>query len=43
MSPATAWSNEYIQKALDDLEADGVDVSGESFEPIDVELQEGGE
>jgi NitT/TauT family transport system substrate-binding protein len=40
--PATAYSNEYIQQALDELEADGVDVFGESFEPIEVELQEGG-
>lgn len=40
--PATAYSNEYIQQALDELEADGVDVFGESFEPIEVELQESG-
>ncbi|QKJ18441.1 ABC transporter substrate-binding protein [Microbacterium hominis] len=40
--PATAWSNEYIQQALDELEADGVDVSGADFAPIEVELQEGG-
>ncbi|WP_157000773.1 ABC transporter substrate-binding protein [Agromyces laixinhei] len=40
--PATAWSNEWITKALDELKADGVDVTGESFEPIDVELAEGG-
>ncbi|WP_214468363.1 ABC transporter substrate-binding protein [Microbacterium flavescens] len=40
--PATAWSNEYIQQALDELEADGIDLTGESFTPIDVELQEGG-
>lgn len=40
--PATAYSNEYIQQALDELEADGIDVFGESFEPIEVELQEGG-
>ncbi|WP_203581760.1 ABC transporter substrate-binding protein [Microbacterium hibisci] len=41
--PATAWSNEYIQQALDELEADGVDVTGDGFSPIDVELQEGGQ
>ncbi|MGA7148117.1 MAG: ABC transporter substrate-binding protein [Microbacterium sp.] len=40
--PATAWSNEYIQQALDELEADGVDLTGDGFEPIDVELLEGG-
>jgi NitT/TauT family transport system substrate-binding protein len=40
--PATAYSNDYIQQALDELEADGIDVFGESFEPIEVELQEGG-
>ncbi|WJL94542.1 ABC transporter substrate-binding protein [Microbacterium sp. ET2] len=40
--PATAYDNQYIQQALDELEADGVDVFGESFEPIEVELQEGG-
>ncbi|MFC8682440.1 ABC transporter substrate-binding protein [Microbacterium ureisolvens] len=41
--PATAWSNEYIQQALDELEEEGVDVTGEGFSPIDVELQEGGQ
>lgn len=40
--PATAWSNEWITQALDELKADGVDVTGETFEPIDVELAEGG-
>ncbi|AWB96548.1 ABC transporter substrate-binding protein [Agromyces badenianii] len=40
--PASAWSNEWITTALDELKADGVDVTGESFEPIDVELTEGG-
>ncbi len=40
--PATAWSNEYIQQALDELEAEGVDLTGDGFEPIDVELLEGG-
>ncbi|KQZ85938.1 ABC transporter substrate-binding protein [Microbacterium sp. Root166] len=40
--PASAWSNEYIQQALDELEADGVDLTGDSFEPIEVELLEGG-
>ncbi|WP_019181463.1 ABC transporter substrate-binding protein [Microbacterium yannicii] len=40
--PASAWSNEYIQQALDELEADGVDLTGDDFAPIEVELQEGG-
>jgi NitT/TauT family transport system substrate-binding protein len=37
-----AYTNEYAQKALDALKADGVDVTGESFEPTEVELKEGG-
>ncbi|HET6672642.1 MAG TPA: ABC transporter substrate-binding protein, partial [Agromyces sp.] len=40
--PATAWTNEWINQALEQLEADGVDTTGESFEPIEVELAEGG-
>ncbi|MGH3704179.1 MAG: ABC transporter substrate-binding protein [Agromyces sp.] len=40
--PASAWSNEWITKALDELKADGVDVTGDGFEPIEVELTEGG-
>ncbi len=40
--PATAWSNEWIQRALDELEGDDLDLTGEGFEPIEVELQEGG-
>ncbi|MFD4421287.1 ABC transporter substrate-binding protein [Agromyces sp. NPDC058484] len=40
--PATAWTNDWIQKALDELEGEGVDVTGENFEPIEVELAEGG-
>lgn len=38
----SAFSNEYIQKALDELEADGVTVDGE-YTPIDVVLTEGGQ
>jgi NitT/TauT family transport system substrate-binding protein len=37
-----AYTNEYAQKALDALKADGIDVTGESFEPTEVELKEGG-
>lgn len=40
--PDTAFSNEYVQKALDELTADGVDVKGADFSPIDVTLAEGG-
>lgn len=40
--PASAWTNEYIQQALDELAEEGIDVAGEGFEPIEVELQEGG-
>ncbi|MFG6504107.1 ABC transporter substrate-binding protein [Microbacterium sp. P05] len=40
--PATAYSNEYIQQALDELEAEGVDITGESFEPVEVTPTEGG-
>ena len=41
--PETAYTNEYVQKALDELEADGVDVKGEGFEPLTVTLKEGGQ
>jgi NitT/TauT family transport system substrate-binding protein len=40
--PTTAYTNEYVQKALDELEADGVDVTGSDFQPITVTLKEGG-
>ncbi|MFG6402790.1 ABC transporter substrate-binding protein [Microbacterium sp. P04] len=40
--PATAYSNEYIQQALDELEAESVDITGESFEPVEVTPTEGG-
>ena len=38
----SAYSNTYMQQALDALKADGVDVSG-SYSPIDVVLTEGGQ
>jgi NitT/TauT family transport system substrate-binding protein len=41
--PATAWSNEWIQQALDELEGEDLDLTGEGFEPIDVTLEEGGD
>lgn len=40
--PATAWTNDWIQQALDELEAEGLDLTGEGFEPIEVTLEEGG-
>ncbi len=40
--PETAKSNEYVEKALSELKADGVDVEGKNFKPITVELKEGG-
>ncbi|RNM16958.1 ABC transporter substrate-binding protein [Nocardioides pocheonensis] len=40
--PSTAYSNEYVQKALDELKAEGVDVMGTGFKPMDVTLKEGG-
>jgi len=39
---ATAYSNEYVQQALDELEADGVDVMGADWTPTDVTLNVGG-
>jgi NitT/TauT family transport system substrate-binding protein len=38
----SAYSNEYIQQALDELADEGVTVDGE-YSPIDVELTEGGQ
>ena len=38
----TAYSNEYIQKALDELAAEGMTVGGK-YTPIDVVLTEGGQ
>ncbi|MCS5736200.1 ABC transporter substrate-binding protein [Herbiconiux daphne] len=41
--PATAFSNEYVEKALAELKDEGVDVMGADFTPIEVTLKEGGE
>jgi NitT/TauT family transport system substrate-binding protein len=41
--PETAYSNEYVQEALDELTEDGVDVNGADWTPIEVTLKEGGE
>ena len=40
--PATAKDTTYITKALEELRAEGVDVDGKGFQPITVELKEGG-
>jgi NitT/TauT family transport system substrate-binding protein len=40
--PETAKDTTYITKALEELRAEGVDVDGKGFQPITVELQEGG-
>ncbi|NRG39594.1 ABC transporter substrate-binding protein [Rathayibacter sp. VKM Ac-2804] len=40
--PETAYSNEYVEKALAELADEGVDTSGADYEPIEVTLQEGG-
>ncbi|WP_420113469.1 ABC transporter substrate-binding protein [Pseudactinotalea sp.] len=38
--PETAWSNDYIEQAISELS--DVDTTGESFQPIEVTLAEGG-
>jgi len=40
--PTTAYSNEYILEAIAALEAEGVDVKGDSFSPLTVTLKVGG-
>jgi NitT/TauT family transport system substrate-binding protein len=40
--PETAKSSTYLDKALAELKAEGVDVDGKGFQPITVELKEGG-
>jgi NitT/TauT family transport system substrate-binding protein len=39
---ASAYTNDYVTKALDLAKKDGVDVTGASFKPLTVTLQEGG-
>jgi NitT/TauT family transport system substrate-binding protein len=41
--PASAYSNEYVEQALAELREEGVDVEGADFEPLTVELKQGGE
>lgn len=36
----TAWSNEYIEQALADLEGEDLDLTGEDWEPIEVTFDE---
>ena len=40
--PATAYSNKYVDQALKELKAEGVDVTGTSFTPLTVALNAGG-
>lgn len=40
--PASAYSNKYVDEALKELKAEGVDVMGSTFKPITVTLKEGG-
>ncbi len=40
--PETAYTNEYVEQALDELREEGVDVDGADYEPIEVTLAEGG-
>ena len=40
--PETAYTNEYVEQALDELREEGVDVEGKDFTPIEVTLNEGG-
>jgi NitT/TauT family transport system substrate-binding protein len=39
---ASAYTNDYVTKALDLAKKDGVDVNGTNFRPLTVTLQEGG-
>jgi NitT/TauT family transport system substrate-binding protein len=40
--PATAYSNEYVEQAIAELEDEGVDVKGTDFAALTVTLEEGG-
>jgi NitT/TauT family transport system substrate-binding protein len=40
--PETAYSNEYVEQALEQLREEGVDVDGADWTPIEVTLNEGG-
>ncbi len=40
--PATAYSMEWMQRALDEVEAEGIDVTGVGYQPLNVTLEPGG-
>lgn len=40
--PETAYSNEYVEQALEELRTEGVDVDGADYTPVEVTLNEGG-
>ena len=40
--PDTAFTNEYVEQALEELRDEDVDVDGADYEPIEVTLNEGG-
>ncbi|MGC5222727.1 ABC transporter substrate-binding protein [Micromonospora sp. DT81.3] len=40
--PSSAWTNEWIEKAHDELADEDIDLTGDGFTPIDVTLEEGG-
>lgn len=40
--PTTAYSNEYVEEALAELEEEGTDTMGADFTPLTVTLEEGG-
>ncbi len=37
-----AYTNDYVNKALEELRAEGIDVTGENYQPITVTLKKGG-
>lgn len=41
--PETAYTNEYVEQALEELREEDVDVDGADYEPIEVTLNEAGE
>lgn len=40
--PTSAYSNEYVEQALAELDEEGVDTMGADYEPLEVTLLEGG-
>ena len=40
--PESAYTNEYVEQALAELEEEDVDIMGADYEPIEVTLKEGG-